>query len=128
MAEEKSSGWFGQIFGFMFRNPLSLICLAGIAYCALQTYVLNNSPFMHKAAMMGIAALWIILFIAKNMLKLFILLLIVGGLAYGWFYFEGRDKRACEENGGFWNKNTKTCEEKVSWWQQAQKMLKAVNQ
>lgn len=128
MSEEKSSNVFGRIFGFVFRNPINILCLSGIGYCAVQAYMLNNAPFMHKAAMLGIVGLWLFLFIAKNMLKLFVFLLIIGGLVYGWFYLTGKDQKACEDNGGFWNKNTLTCEEKVSWWQQVGKMLKSDNQ
>lgn len=124
MSEEKESGWFGRFLGFVFSNPVSLICLGAIVYCAVQAYVLNNSPFMYKAAMAGVVVFWLFLFIAKNMFKLVVLLLIAGGIAFGWFYFTGRDKKACEESGGFWNKNTMTCEEKVSWWKQAQKFFK----
>lgn len=124
MSEEKKSSWLSGALGFIFRNPVSLICLGGLIYCAVQAYALNNSPFMHKAAMAGIAVFWLFLFIARNMFKLLILLLVGGGIAYGWFYFSERDKKACEESGGFWNKNTMTCEEKVSWWSKAQKFFK----
>lgn len=124
MSEEKEAGWGNRLLGFVFRNPISLICLGAVAYCAVQAYVLNNSPFMYKAVMAGIVVFWLFLFIAKNMLKLFVLLLLLAGIAYGWFYFTGRDQKACEEKGGFWNKNTMTCEEKVSFWKQAQKFFK----
>lgn len=124
MSEEKESSWLSGFLGFVFRNPISLICLGALAYCAVQAYILHHSPFMYKAVMAGIVVFWLFLFIAKNMLKLVVLLLIAAGIAYGWFYFTGQDKKTCEENGGFWNKNTMTCEEKVSWWAKAQKFFK----
>lgn len=123
MSEEKKSTWLNRILSFTFRNPISLICLVALAYCAVQVYILHNSPFIYKAAMMGIAGFWLFVFIAKNMFKFFLFLMVIAGLAYGWFYFTGRDQKICEENGGFWNKNTMTCEEKVSFWKQTQKFF-----
>ena len=52
-----------------------------------------------------------------------LLILFVGALVGGWLYYTGKDQAACEEKGGFWNKNTMTCEEKVPFLKQVGKLF-----
>ena len=91
-----------------------------LAYYAFQIYVLNNSPLLNKAIMLGIACLWILWFAAKNLIKLLLLLILAGTAVYG---YATRDVRKCEENGGVWNKESKTCEEKTGWLHEIQKLV-----
>lgn len=94
-----------------------------LAYYAFQIYVLNNSPLLNKAIMLGIACLWILWFAAKNLIKLLLLLILAGTAVYGYYGYATRDARKCEENGGVWNKESKTCEEKTGWLLEIQKLV-----
>lgn len=112
-----------HVFGFIFRNPINIICLLGLAFCAFQAYVAKVSPFMYEMIMFGIVGVWVLLFLAKNFFRFILVLLVAGGVAYGWFYYTNRDKAACEAKGGFWNANTMTCEEKVPFLERLRKMF-----
>ena len=73
--------------------------------------------------MLGIACLWILWFAAKNLIKLLLLLILAGTAVYGYYGYATRDARNCEENGGVWNKESKTCEEKTGWLLEIQKLV-----
>ena len=124
MSNENKGGWFSRILGFVFRNPLNILLFLGLGYCAFQAFVLQNAPVLHKAAMGGIVFIWLFLFVAKNLFRIVLLLLIAAAVFYGFYYVAGHNRRACEENGGFWNANTQQCETKLSWTERLGKMLK----
>lgn len=96
---------------------------SGTGILPFQIYVLNNSPLLNKAIMLGIACLWILWFAAKNLIKLLLLLILAGTAVYGYYGYATRDARKCEENGGVWNKESKTCEEKTGWLLEIQKLV-----
>ena len=107
----------------MLTSPVNTLFILALAYYAFQIYVLNNSPLLNKAIMLGIACLWILWFAAKNLIKLLLLLILAGTAVYGYYGYATRDARKCEENGGVWNKESKTCEEKTGWLLEIQKLV-----
>ena len=115
-----------RFIGFVLRNPLNILCVLALGFCAFEAYVLQNDTTLYQMIMIGIVAVWVFVFIAKSFFRIVVLLLIAGAIACGWFYYTGRDKAACEEKGGFWNKNTMTCEEKVPLLDRIGKLLKNI--
>lgn len=109
---EKKRSRGGRLLALMLTSPVNTLFILALAYYAFQIYVLNNSPLLNKAIMLGIACLWILWFAAKNLIKLLLLLILAGTAVYGYYGYATRDARKCEENGGVWNKESKTCEEK----------------
>ncbi|MCQ2741191.1 MAG: hypothetical protein MJ210_03645, partial [Alphaproteobacteria bacterium] len=90
-----------QFFREIFCNPINILSLLGLAFCAYQAYFAKTSPSMYEMIMVGIVVAWALLFLIRNFFKLVFILLAVAGLAYGWYYYTNRDKAACEEKGGF---------------------------
>lgn len=121
--KEKKRNWSRRFWGIILTSPINTIFILLLAYYAFQVYVLDNSPLMNKAIMVGIACLWILWFAAKNLIKLLLLLALIGSAVYGYYNYTTRDIRKCEQNGGVWNKETKTCEEKTSWFHNIQKLI-----
>ena len=117
---EKKRSRGGRLLALMVTSPVNTLFILTLAYYAFQIYVLNNSPLLNKAIMLGIACLWILWFAAKNLIKLLLLLILAGTAVYG---YATRDVRKCEENGGVWNKESKTCEEKTGWLHEIQKLV-----
>lgn len=120
--EEKRSRGV-RLLVLMLTSPVNTLFTLALAYYAFQIYVLNNSPLLNKAIMLGIACLWILWFAAKNLIKLLLLLILAGTAVYGYYGYATRDARKCEENGGVWNKESKTCEEKTGWLLEIQKLV-----
>ena len=118
-----------RLLALMLTSPVNTLFILALAYYAFQIYVLNNSPLLNKAIMLGIACLWILWFAAKNLIKLLLLLILVnvaqirGPAVYGYYGYATRDARKCEENGGVWNKESKTCEEKTGWLLEIKKLV-----
>ena len=125
MSEQKKS-FCRKFLGLIIHNPINALCLAVAIYCALQIYILENDVITHKIVMFGTVGAWIVLFLANHLLKVVLFLIIIGGIAYGWFLFTNKDKIACEEEGGFWNENTVICEEKISLWKKLNKKWKII--
>ena len=125
MSEEKKS-FLRKLLGWTVRNPINVICLIVLGYCAIQIYILENDVVTHRVVMFGTVGAWIVLFLANHLLKVILLLVVVLGIAYGWFQFSNKDKIACEEQGGFWNENTLDCEKKISFWEQLNKKWKII--
>ena len=117
MADNEKKGFANKLFGLILRNPFNVICILVIAYCSLQAFVLDNNIFMHKAIMTGTCLLWLLLFIAEHLFKLVLLIIAIACIFAGYLYWTGKDKRLCEENGGYWNAKIEKCEEKQPWWQ-----------
>ena len=115
-----------RFISFILRNPINILCVLALGFCAFEAYILKNDTTLYQMIMVGIVAVWVFLFIAKSFFRIVVLLLIAGAIACGWFYYTGRDKAACEEKGGFWNKNTMTCEEKVPLLDRIGKLLKNI--
>lgn len=120
---EKKRSRGGRLLALMLTSPVNTLFILALAYYAFQIYVLNNSPLLNKAIMLGIACLWILWFAAKNLIKLLLLLILAGTAVYGYYGYATRDVRKCEENGGVWNKESKTCEEKTGWLHEIQKLV-----
>ena len=71
-------------------NPINTLCLIVSSYCALQIYILENDVMTHKIIMFGSIGVWIVLFLANHLLKVILLLVVAGGIAYGWFHFSNK--------------------------------------
>ena len=67
-----------RLLALMLTSPVNTLFILALAYYAFQIYVLNNSPLLNKAIMLGIACLWILWFAAKNLIKLLLLLILAG--------------------------------------------------
>ena len=67
-----------RLLVLMLTSPVNTLFILALAYYAFQIYVLNNSPLLNKAIMLGIACLWILWFAAKNLIKLLLLLILAG--------------------------------------------------
>ena len=115
-----------RFISFILRNPINILCVLALSFCAFEAYIAKTDVAMYKMIMFSIVAVWLFLFIAKSFFRIIVLFVIVGAIAGGWFYFMGRDKAACEEKGGFWNKNTMTCEEKIPLLDKIGKLLKNI--
>ena len=122
MSDSKSK--LGSIIGFIFRNPINILALIVVLYSSFQIFVLDKPDFSYKIALAAAVGIWLLLFIAKHLLKILVLAVIIGAGAYAWYSFSSQDKIACEEKGGFWNENTLTCEEKVPFMQKLEKFFK----
>ena len=72
-----------RLLALMLTSPVNTLFILALAYYAFQIYVLNNSPLLNKAIMLGIACLWILWFAAKNLIKLLLLLILAGTAVYG---------------------------------------------
>ena len=120
MAEGKKS-FLRRLLGLIIRNPINTLCLLVVGYCVFQVYVLENDIATYNLIMFGVIGAWLVLFLARHLLKVIVLLIIIGGVVYGWLHFANKDKIACEEQGGFWNENTLNCEKKISFWEQLNK-------
>lgn len=123
---EKKKSFLRKLFGLVIRNPFNALCSVVTIYCVLQIYILKNDIVTHKIVMFGAVGAWIVLFLANHLLKVILLLIIIGSIAYGWFHFTNKDKIVCEEDGGFWNENTLSCEEKISLWEKLNKKWKII--
>ncbi len=126
MAEGKKS-FLRRLLGLIIRNPINTLCLLVVGYCVFQVYVLENDIATYNLIMFGVIGAWLVLFLARHLLKVIVLLIIIGGVVYGWLHFANKDKIACEEQGGFWNENTLNCEKKISFWEQLNKKWKIIS-
>lgn len=120
MSEERS--WKSKIFWWLVKSPVSVILFCSLVYFAFQAYVLNNQPVMNKLCMFGVLAVWGLWFVLRHMFGLLLILLLIGGGFYLYYAKDHKAETECENNGGYWNSNTKTCEEKVGVLEQIKKM------
>ena len=124
MSNEDNKSVFKRILGFILRNPINISCLLGIIYCSVQAFIFDNQPIMHKGILSAIVIIWGVLFVINHLFKLIMLLAVIIALIFGYNYWTGKDKRLCEENGGYWNSKKEICEEKQPWWHQILNLLK----
>lgn len=120
--KEKKKNLFLRGLLFIIKSPINVLFGLALAYFAFQAYILSNSSWMNKPAMIAVICLWIAYIVAKYALKLVLILIIAGAVFYGYLSFINRDAKKCEENGGVWNKTTRTCEEKNGLMQKIQKL------
>ncbi len=120
--QENKSGLLKRLLKACLRSPVNFLFSCAVVYCALQAYVLAPS-LINKMILLGVVGLWMIWFLAKHLIVLLVVLALLGGGAYVYYELTGREARKCEENGGFWNKNTQTCEEKVSLFDKVKKLF-----
>lgn len=116
MAEDENKSFWRKLFGLVWRNPINSACIVTILYCALQAFVLGNSPAVHKSVIAVVVGIWLFLFVAEHLFKLVLLIIAAGIVFFAYLYWTGSDKRLCEENGGHWNAKIEKCEEKQPWW------------
>ena len=126
MAEEnkEKKSIFLRILGICLRSPIGTLFALALIYFAFQAYVLGNSPLINKGIMLGICILWGLWFLARNMFKLLLVIVILIFAAYGYYAYNQREIAKCEAAGGVWNKETGICEEKLSLWQRLEKLWK----
>ena len=113
MDEEKKKHWSLRFLLACLKSPVTFALIALCCYFLFQAYVLGNSAFINKAMALGCVLLWFFWFLAKNMLKLFLILVVIGLGFYGYYSVSRQEIVKCEESGGVWNKETKTCEAKL---------------
>lgn len=109
--EKKESRWKKFLWRCL-KSPVNSLLVLALLYFGFQAYVLGHNPLINKGIMIGLVLLWLLWFIARNMLKLFLLLALAGGIAYGWYAFSQRKIAACENAGKVWNEEKQACEEK----------------
>ena len=115
MSDDNNPNWFIRLLKAMLFSPLNSLAILALLYFGFQAYVLGNSPWLNKMYMLGVVALWAFLFLAKNLLKLILILLLAAILFYGYYTYSRRDITACEESGGTWNSQTEQCEAPRTW-------------
>ena len=121
---EENKNRFGRVLGFIFRNPINILALIVILYSSFHIFILKSPDFAYKIALVCAVGIWLFLFVIRHFFKILLLVAIIGACFYGWHVLSSQDKIACEEKGGFWNKNTLTCEEKVPFMEKLEKFFK----
>ncbi|MBO5442320.1 MAG: hypothetical protein J6A33_00865 [Alphaproteobacteria bacterium] len=122
MDEEKKKHWSLRFLLACLKSPVTFALIALCCYFLFQAYVLGNSAFINKAMALGCVLLWFFWFLAKNMLKLFLILVVIGLGFYGYYSVSRQEIVKCEESGGVWNKETKTCEAKLGFMEKLEKL------
>ena len=120
---EKKIGFGRKLLGLVLTSPVNTLLGLALAYFAFQAYVLDNSPLLNQTAALGVICLWVLWFVAKNIIKLLFILLLGGVAVFSYYNYINRDARLCEENGGVWNDASQTCEEKTGWMHSLQEMI-----
>lgn len=121
MSDEKKSNWLARAGLFFIKSPVNMIFALALAYFASKAYLFSGG-LTDKLIMFGIIGLWMFWFIAKHILILALTLVLLGGGAYWYYSYTHQAENECRENGGEWNKKTKTCEEKSGWLAKVQKL------
>ena len=120
---EKKIGFGRKLLGLVLTSPVNTLLGLALAYFAFQAYVLDNSPLLNQTAALGVICLWVLWFVAKNIIKLLFILLLGGFAVFSYYNYINRDARLCEENGDVWNDASQTCEEKTGWMHSLQEMI-----
>lgn len=122
--EEQKTGFWRRLLRICLKSPVNILLALAILYYAAQVYVLGINPVYNKMIMFGLMGLWLLWLLARSLFKLILLLIVAGGLAYGWYWYSTREIRACEEAGRVWNKEKNVCEDKKTILQKAEELLK----
>ena len=119
--EQTSKRPLGKRFlGFCLKSPVNTLFALVLLGYAFYIYILGNDAFFHKIQMLGIFLLWMLWLIARYVLVLLLVFGLFGVGSYLYYDYTHQEQWQCEENGGYWNKQTKKCEEKRTFWQQLQ--------
>ncbi len=107
------------------RSPIHTLFAIATLGCLGYIFILGNADFFYKMVLVGIVLLWLFWVIAKYVLAFLLILGMLGVGGYFYYNYSRQDMLACEQSGGYWNKNTKTCEEKRTFVQQLESMWNA---
>ncbi len=108
---------------FCLKNIISFLFATAVLYYAFQAYVLETDVFLNKLIMFVIIALWGLWLLVRHMAAILLVLIVLGGAAYGWHLFSTRDARACEEAGKVWNEENQICEDKKTFLQKIEAFI-----
>ena len=103
MTDKNGSGWGRKIFRWALTSPVTLVLGALMLYYGFRAYVLEADPWRSKAIMIGLAVLWALWLVFKNLIKFLLLAAVAAAVFYGYYRYENRNEIACREQGGVWD-------------------------
>lgn len=115
MTEKSEAGWGKKFLLWAVTSPVTLVLGALMLYYGIRAYVLEIDPWRSKAIMIGLALLWALWLVFKNLIRFLLLAAVVGAVFYGYYRYENRDEIACREQGRVWNGEKGVCEDKTGW-------------
>lgn len=99
MTDKNGSGWGRKIFRWALTSPVTLVLGALMLYYGFRAYVLEADPWRSKAIMIGLAVLWALWLVFKNLIKFLLLAAVAAAVFYGYYRYENRNEIACREQG-----------------------------
>ena len=73
MTDKNGSGWGRKFFRWALTSPVTLVLGALMLYYGFRAYVLEADPWRSKAIMIGLAVLWVLWLVFKNLIKFLLL-------------------------------------------------------
>lgn len=124
MTDKNGSGWGRKIFRWALTSPVTLVLGALMLYYGFRAYVLEADPWRSKAIMIGLAVLWALWLVFKNLIKFLLLAAVAAAVFYGYYRYENRNEIACREQGGVWDGEKGVCGDKTGWTEKLEELWK----
>ena len=99
MTDKNGSGWGRKIFRWALTSPVTLV-------------------------MIGLAVLWALWLVFKNLIKFLLLAAVAAAVFYGYYRYENRNEIACREQGGVWDGEKGVCGDKTGWTEKLEELWK----
>ena len=104
--------------------PVTLVLGALMLYYGFRAYVLEADPWRSKAIMIGLAVLWVLWLVFKNLIKFLLLAAVAAAVFFGYYRYENRNEIACREQGGVWDGEKGVCGDKTGWTEKLEELWK----
>ena len=124
MTDKYGSGWGRKFFRWALTSPVTLVLGALMLYYGFRAYVLEADPWRSKAIMIGLAVLWALWLVFKNLIKLLLLAAVAAAVFYGYYRYENRNEIACREQGGVWDGEKGVCGDRTGWTEKLEELWK----
>ena len=74
--------------------------------------------------MIGLAVLWALWLVFKNLIKFLLLAAVAAAVFYGYYRYENRNEIACREQSGVWDGEKGVCGDKTGWTEKLEELWK----
>lgn len=122
--DKNESGWGKRFFLWALMSPVTFVFGALMFYYGFRAYVLEADPWRSKAIMIGLAVLWVLWLVFKNLIKFLLLAAVAAAVFYGYYRYENRNEIACREQGGVWDGEKGVCGDKTDWTEKLEELWK----
>lgn len=124
MTDKNESGWGKRFFRWVLMSPVTFVFGALMLYYGFRAYVLEADPWRSKVIMIGLAVLWVLWLVFKNLIKFLLLAAVAAAIFYGYYRYENRNEIACRERGGVWDGEKGVCGDKTGWTEKLEGLWK----